>query len=154
MVARRHVARLTEAGRGQLLNRARQGRDSARRLNRARTPLKAGLGRKDARVAEALGLTGGAVSRIRKGFVGEGPEGALNERSRPGRPPKLDDRGEARLIALACSQAPEGHDRWTLRLPAGEAAALGLTESLCHQGVRRRLKKRAQAVAEEGVVHS
>lgn len=141
MVAQRYVVRLTEAERGQLLNRVRQGRDSARRLNRARTLLKADAGWKDEAIAEALDLTGSTVARTRKRFVEEGLEGALNERPRPGRPPKLDDKGEAHLIALACSQAPEGHDHWTLRLLAGKVVELGLTESLSHEGVRRRLKK-------------
>ena len=54
---------------------------------------------------------------------------------------KLDDRGEAHLIALACSPAPEGHGHWTLRLLAGKAVELGLVESLSHETVRLRLKK-------------
>lgn len=141
MVAQRYVVRLTEAERRQLLNRVRQGRDSARRLNRARMLLKADAGWKDEAIAEALDLTGSTVARTRKRFVEMGLEGALNERPRPGRPPKLDDKGEAHLIALACSQAPEGHDHWTLRLLAGKVVELGLTESLSHEGVRRRLKK-------------
>ena len=62
----------------------------------------------------------------------------------------LDDRGEAHLIALACSPPPEGHDHWTLRLLAGKVVELALTPSMSHEGVRQRL----QAVAEEGVVHS
>ena len=57
--------------------------------------------------------------------------------------------------ALACSPPPEGHDHWTLRLLAGKVVELGLTPSMSHEGVRQRLKKkRPQAVAEEGVVHS
>lgn len=148
------MARLTEAEREQLLKRARQGRGSARRLNRARTPLKASAGRRDAARAEALDLAAGTVARTRKRFVEAGLEGALNERPRPGRRPKLDERGEAHRIALACSQAPDGHDRWTLRLLAGKVAELGLADSLSHEGARKRLKKRAQAAAEEGVAHS
>ena len=67
---------------------------------------------------------------------------------------KLDDRGEAYLIALAYSgPAPEGHDHWTLRLLAGKAVELGLAPSLSHETVRLRLKKRAQAVAETAMVH-
>ena len=54
---------------------------------------------------------------------------------------KLDDKGEAYLIALACSDAPEGHDHWTLRLLADQAVELGLVESLSHETVRLRLKK-------------
>ena len=62
---------------------------------------------------------------------------------------KLDDRGEAHpvsstgqaLVALACSPAPEGHERWTLRLLAGKVVELGLASSMSHEGVRQRLKK-------------
>jgi transposase len=141
MVAQRYVVRLTEAEREQLLNRVRQGRDSARRLNRARTLLKADAGWHDAAIADALDLAVGTVARTRKRFVEAGLEGALNERPRPGRRPKLDEKGEAHLIALACSQAPDGHDHWTLRLLAGKVVELGLVDSLSHEGVRKRLKK-------------
>ena len=54
---------------------------------------------------------------------------------------KLDDRGEAHLIALACSEPSAGHDHWTLRLLAGKVVELGLTPSMSHEGVRQRLKK-------------
>ena len=62
--------------------------------------------------------------------------------------------GTGSFIALACSPAPEGHDHWTLRLLAGKVVELGLASSLSHETVRLHLKKRSQAVAEAGVVHS
>ena len=65
----------------------------------------------------------------------------------------LDDRGEAHLIALAFSLAPEGHDHWTPRALAGKAVELGLVESLFHGTVRLHLKKRPQAVSQAAVVH-
>ena len=65
---------------------------------------------------------------------------------------KLDDRGEAHLIALACSPAPEGHAHWTLRLLAGKVVELGLASSMMRESSVS--KKLSQAVAEEGVVHS
>ena len=68
-------------------------------------------------------------------------DGALWDRRQINRHRKLDDRGEAHLIALACSPAPEGHDHWTLRLLAGKVVELGLAASMSHEGVRRRLKK-------------
>ena len=60
---------------------------------------------------------------------------------KPNRYRKLDDRGEAHLIALACSDAPEGHEHWTLRLLAGKVVELGLAPSLSYETVRLRLKK-------------
>ena len=65
------------------------------------------------------------------------------ERTQAHRYRKLDDRGEAHLVALACSPAPEGHDHWTLRLLAGKVVELGLASSMSHEGVRQRLKKNA-----------
>ncbi len=56
-------------------------------------------------------------------------------------PAKLDERGEAHLIALACSEAPQGHDYWTLRLLASKVVELGLVPSMSHEGIRKRLKK-------------
>ena len=54
---------------------------------------------------------------------------------------KLDERGEAHLIALACSEAPQGHDHWTLRLLASKVVELGIVPSVSHEGIRKRLKK-------------
>ena len=93
------------------------------------------------RVAEALDVVAGTVYRIKRRFVEDGLEGALWERTQAHRYRKLDDRGEAHLIALACSPPPEGHDHWTLRLLAGKVVELGLTPSMSHEGVRQRLKK-------------
>jgi hypothetical protein len=95
------------------------------------------------------------VERLRKRFVEGGLARALNEDPRPGQKRKLDGRGEAVLLALACSQAPAGHDHWTLRLLADRLVELGVVESISHEAVRSALKKkRAQALAEEDVVHS
>ena len=74
-------------------------------------------------------------------FTGEGLARALRDRPQANRHRKLDDRGEAHLVALACSPAPEGHDHWTLRLLAGKVVELGLASSMSHEGVRKRLKK-------------
>ena len=65
----------------------------------------------------------------------------LNDRPQAYRYRKLDDRGEAHLIALACSEPPAGHDHWTLRLLAGKVVELGLVPSLSHETVRLHLKK-------------
>ena len=120
---------------------------------RARILLKTGDGWPAPQVAEALDVAKGTVYRIKRRFVEDGLEGALWERTQAHRYRKLDDRGEAHLVALACSPAPEGHDHWTLRLLAGKVVELGLASSMSHEGVRQRLKKCSQAVAEERVVH-
>ena len=83
----------------------------------------------------------GAVYRIKQRFTQEGLVGSLWDRRQANRHRKLDDRGEAHMIALACSPAPEGHDHWTLRLLAGKVVELKLASSMSHEGVRKRLKK-------------
>ena len=91
--------------------------------------------------AEALDVALGTVYRIKQRFTQEGLAGSLWDRCQANRHRKLDDRGEADLIALACSPAPEGHDHWTLHLLAGKVVGLGLASSMSHEGVPRRLKK-------------
>ena len=95
----------------------------------------------------------GTVFRTKRRFAETGLAGVLNDRPQAHRYRKLDDRGEAHLIALACSEPPAGHEHWTLRLLAGKVVELGLAPSLSHETVRLHLKKRSQAVAEAGVVH-
>ena len=105
-------------------------------------------------MAEALDVALSTVYRVKQRFAEEGLEGVLQGPS-PSQPPrKLDDRGEAHLIALACSPPPEGHDHWTLRLLAGKVVELGWRSPCPTRGCASVSKKRPQAVAEEGVVHS
>ena len=82
------------------------------------------------------------LSRVRKQYVEEGLEAALNRRQ-PNRHyhRKLDAEQEARLIALACSEPPEGQARWSLRLLADKLVELEVVEDLSYQTVRRTLKK-------------
>lgn len=137
----KYAVRLTDEQRKELQRLTRAGKGSRRKMRRAWTLLKANAGWKDAEIAEVLEVYPATVSATRKRFVQEGLDRALNEGARPGRPPKLDDRGEAHLIALACSDAPNGHDHWTLRLLAERTVELGWADSLSHEGVRKRLKK-------------
>ena len=80
-------------------------------------------------------------------------DSALNERPRPGQKRKLDGRREAHLIAIVCSDAPQGHADWTIQLLADKVVAMGFAESIFLETVRQVLKKRTQAVEGEGVVH-
>ncbi len=133
--------RLAPREREQLQQLVRSGKSSARETARARILLKIDEGWSAPRVADALDLSVGTVFRTKRRFAQGGLEGALKEKPRPKRPRKLDQRGEAHLIALACSPAPEGHDHWTLRLLAGKVVELGLAPSMSHEGIRKRLKK-------------
>ena len=141
MVREKYPVRLTSEERENLQHLVRGGKSAARMTIRARILLKTGDGWSAPRVAEALDVVAGTVYRIKRRFVEDGLEGALWERTQAHRYRKLDDRGEAHLVALACSPAPEGHDHWTLRLLAGKVVELGLASSMSHEGVRQRLKK-------------
>ena len=101
-------------------------------------------------VAQALDVVDGTVYRIKRRFAEDGVDGALKDRFQAHRHRKLDDRGEAHLIALACSPAPEGHDHWTLRLLAGKVVELGLAPSLSHETVRLHLKKTSSSPGRSG----
>lgn len=71
----------------------------------------------------------------------EGVEEGVEQRPRPGQRRKLDGRGEAHLVALACSEAPAGHSHWTLRLLADKLAELEVVDSISHEAVRQTLKR-------------
>ena len=141
MVREKYGVRLTPEQRNQLDHLVRAGKSTARVTTRARILLKTDAGWSAPQVAQALDVAEGTVFRIKRRFAEEGLAGALQDRVQANRYRKLEDRGEAHLIALACSPAPEGHDHWTLRLLAGKVVELGLASSLSHETVRLHLKK-------------
>ena len=143
----RYVVRLEREERDQLERLIRGGKSPARKVARARILLKADTGWGVMRIVEALDTSAGTVCRTKRRYLEGGLKRALEEDPRPGHPTKLDEqelvhhRGEAHLIALACSEAPPGHDHWTLRLLANKVVELGLAPSMSHEGIRKRLKK-------------
>jgi len=96
-----------------------------------------------ANVAKALGITSRTIEHIKKRFVEEGLEAALERKQRvtPPRAIVFDGEFEARLTALACSEAPEGRARWTVRLLADKAVELNFAPSVSHMTAQRILKK-------------
>ena len=140
MVLKKYEVRLSSEEKGHLRKVVRSGRSSAQAITRARILLKVDEGWTATQVATALDISERTVIRTRKRYAQEGLEEMLH-RPQVNRYRKLDERGEAHLIALACSPAPEGHDHWTLRLLAGKTVELGLVESLFHETVRLHLKK-------------
>ncbi len=141
MVREKYGVRLTPEQRNRLQHLVRAGKESARVTIRARILLKTDEGWSAPRVAQALDVAEGTVFRTKRRFAETGLAGVLNDRPQAHRYRKLDDRGEAHLIALACSEPPAGHDHWTLRLLAGKVVELGLAPSLSHETVRLHLKK-------------
>ena len=138
---------LNDTERDELKRLIAAGTAPARKLTHARILLKADQGPEgpswvDDAVAEAVEVSQPTVSRVRKQYVEEGLEATLNRR-----PPnreyhrKLDGKQEARLVALACSEPPEGQARWSLRLLAEKMVELEVVDDLSYQTVRRTLKK-------------
>jgi transposase len=124
-----------------LLEMTRKGKIKVRQMKRAMILLKANEGLSDPQIMAALNVSRPCVERIRKRFVLGGLDKALNEDPRPGQRRKLDGRGEATLVATACSQVPEGHEHWTLRLLAGKMVELEIVDAISHETIRRTLKK-------------
>ena len=118
----------------------RRGKAGARKLTRARILLKADDGLNDEEIAAALAVGPATVGRTRQRFVEENL-GALDEHARPGARRKLTGKQEAHVVAIACTPAPEGHTRWTLRLLADKVVARGCVDSIAHETVRQVLKK-------------
>lgn len=141
MPRKKYHINLSDEERQQLSELTSKGTVKARRLKRALILLKADEGLTDEQIIAAINVSRPCVERIRKRFVEGGLERALNENPRPGQRRKLDGRGEAVLIATACSQAPQGHDHWTMRLLAGKLVELAVVESISHETVRLTLKK-------------
>ena len=141
MVREKYGVRLTPEQRNRLQHLVRAGKESARVTIRARILLKSDDGWPTPQVAEALDVALGTVYRLKQRFTEEGLAGALKDRPQANRRRKLDDRGEAHLIALARSPPLAGHDHWTLRLLADKVVELKLASSMSHEGVRQRLKK-------------
>jgi hypothetical protein len=143
----KYTVRLTEPERARLRALIGSGEAPARLLAHARILLKAnqgegGPGWTDAAIAGALDVHPATVARVRRAYVEDGLDAAL-ERKAPARvyERKLDGAAEARLAALACSEPPEGRERWTLRLLAGELVRLEVVEAVSHETVRRALKQ-------------
>ena len=148
-----YVVDLTPEERADLLGLLKRGSAPARRLTRARVLLLADEGRTDEDISEALHTSRPTVERLRKRFVDGGLVWALSDRPRSGAPRKLSGRDEAMLVALACSDPPEGRVCWTMQLLADRLVSLEVTESVSDETVRRCLKKRIEALAEGAVVH-
>ena len=138
---------LSEVERAQLRTLIGSGVAPARTLTHARILLKANQGEggpawTDAAIADAVEVHEATVARVRRAFVEDGLDAAL-ERKSPDRvyPRVLDGRAEARLVALTCGTPPEGRERWTLRLLADELVRLEVVTAISHETVRQTLKQ-------------
>ena len=159
MPAKKYKVTLTKEERGELVALVSKGKGKARKLKRAHILLmadesQANGGWKDAEIAKALSVGVRTVERIRQKCVEQGIEAALNHtRPRKTRRKILDGEAEARLVQLACSQAPEGRETWSLQLLADKLVELQVVEKVSRETVRTTLKKRTQALTQGAMVH-
>ena len=143
---KKYVVRLTTAERTSLEAMVKKGKAAAYKIKHANILLAAdvaGPAWPDRQIGEAFSCHPRSVENVRRRLVLEGLDAALERKKqvRPSRPRKLDGKGEAKLIALACSSPPEGRDRWTLKLLADALVELDVVEAVSDQTVRRTLKK-------------
>jgi transposase len=146
--ARKLEVRLSEDQRLRLTDLTRNGTAPAKKIRHARILLLSDVGHRDGRrtdayIAEVLGIHLNTVKRTRWKFVRGGEAPALDRKRReaPPVPPKVDGHVEAHLVALCCSQAPQGRTRWTLKLLASELVRRQVVTSISAECVRRALKK-------------
>ena len=136
-----YVVKLSEAEKQKLRELIRKGASKARVITPAHILLLADENRTDQHIADALYVGGATVERTRNKFVEGGVDKALSELPRPGQKRKLDGKQEAMVIALTCSDPPEGRAGWTMQLLADRIVELKMVDNLSDETVRRVLKK-------------
>ena len=147
-MTQRYLVKLTETERYQLKQLVSSGTTAARKVRRAHILLKSdcsegGPNWSYQAISAAFDVSQPTIAKVRRVYVTAGLEAALDRK-----PPereyerRLDGVGEAHLIALACSEPPEGHERWTLRLLKKRLIELEVVENISHETIRTTLKKR------------
>jgi hypothetical protein len=144
-MSKRLTIQLNENERQELEQVISKGKSPARVQRRARILLLSDRNQKEAlgtgETAKAVMCSPGTVCNVKRRYLSGGLPEALYDKPRPGPQPKITGEVEAHLIALACSDPPEGQARWTLRLLAGQLVELELVESISHVAVGAVLKK-------------
>jgi len=155
-MAKRYFVRLTDEERNQLRELLARKRLAAQKRKRAQMLLKADASKDgpawaDTRIAEAFEVSVVTVEKVRKRYVLEGLDAAIQRRKqcRPSRQRVLDGEKEARLVALCCGKVPAGRGRWTLRMLADELVELKIVDRVSHETVRQALKKANCSLGDE-----
>jgi transposase len=147
MPAKIYKVTISSEERKSLTTLVNKGQGLARRLTRARILLmadenQAGGGWKDAEIAKALGVHERTVERTREKCVEMGIEAALNHTKPSQKRGKVfDGAAEAYLTHLACTEAPDGHERWSMQMLADKLIELEVVETVSRETVRTTLKK-------------
>jgi transposase len=145
-VRKKYIVQLKESERNQLKEVVSKGKTAAYKIKHANILLAADIkGRawQDEAIAQAYSVSLSTIGRIRQRFAEKGWENALGRKPQeyPSNPPKFDGASEARLIALSCSQPPEGYSRWTLMLLADKVVELEIVDKVSYETIRQTLKK-------------
>ena len=148
----KYIVKLTETERSQLKELISSGEGSAREIRRAYILLKSDSGPggsnwKYQAIREAYEVSSLTVYNVRKNYVEGGLKRAIL-RKKPEREyeRRLDGKGEAHLIALACSDPPDGYERWSLRLLRDCLVRLEIVENISHETIRQTLKKTSSSL--------
>jgi len=140
-MAKKYIVTLSEDEQQQLNSHISKGTKGARSIRRAHILLQANEGVKDEDIAVYQRCGASTVQRTRQRYVEEGLPNALNDKPKVGKPEKLTSKAKAHLVALACSEPPEGRGVWTLRLLGDRLVELALVDSISIECVRTHLKK-------------
>lgn len=147
-IAPRYIVTLTEEERKELEDISTKGKRAVRMVLYARALLLLDAGEYGqkwtvTKVSEALGTTSRSLEKLKKRFVEEGPMAAIERKQRIKPPREIQFGGEfeAHLLALACSDAPKGRERWTMRLLADKMVELKLVPTVSAMTVCKTLKK-------------
>ena len=140
-MAKRYRVTLSEDERERLERLSRQRTASVRMVRRAQALLLAAEDTTDEVIAERLRMGVATLERLRRRFVEEGLEASLRERPRPGARPKLGPKGQAFVVALACTKPPEGRHRWTMQMLADRLVELEMVPDITDESIRLLLKR-------------
>ncbi len=138
---KKHIVELSDEQREQLRLLVSRGVEKARVIRRAHTLLLSERGKADDEIAEILHMTAQTAYLTRRKFSEGSLEDALFDRPRPRKKTKLDTKQEAHVIALSCSEPPEGRVRWTIRLLTEKVVEAGIIDEVSRETIRRTLKK-------------
>ena len=142
MPVRKYVVQLSKTEREGLEELIASEAPRSRRVKHAKILLECDLGRSAAKIAYKVGVGHSTVERTRQRYAEGGLAAAMKDKPRPGGVPKLDGKQQALVVALACSDTPNGQERWSMQLLADKIVELGVVgEPVSHDTIRRVLKK-------------
>lgn len=141
MARKRETLTLSSEAKSSLKALLSSGVSSSRKLRRVQILLNLDQGEHPTSIATLIGVSIPTVYSVRNRYKAEGWESAIEERPRSGKPREIDGKARAAITALACSDAPEGYHRWSLRLLADRAVKLEIVAQISHEEVRQILKK-------------